>query len=142
MEKVTARILVVDDDDVDVELIFRSFAQHKIGNPLMRAVDGIEALALLRGDQQGNPLPRPYIILLDLNMPRMNGIEFLHTIRQDPALKQSVVFMLTTSDRAEDKLAAYTEQVAGYITKEKAGQDFLEAIQMLDAYQLVVELPT
>lgn len=136
-----AYILLVDDDDVDAEAISRSFARHKIANSIVRAVDGIEALALLRGDQQLNPLPRPYIILLDINMPRMNGLEFLRAIRQDPALNRSVVFILTTSNREEDKVAAYKEQVAGYILKEKAGRDFLEAIRLLDCYQLLVELP-
>src|SRR5690349_16771786 len=119
--KVPAYILLVDDDEVDAEAIFRSFARHKISNPIAHAVDGIEALAFLRGDQQSNPLPRPYIILLDLNMPRMNGLEFLRAIRQDAALKSSVVFILTTSNREEDKWAAYNDQVAGYILKEKAG---------------------
>lgn len=139
--KVPAYILLVDDDEVDAEAVFRSFARHKISNPIVHAVDGIEALAILRGEQRSNPLPRPYIILLDINMPRMNGLEFLKTIRQDPTLKQSIVFMLTTSNREEDKLAAYKKQVAGYILKEKAGRDFLAAIQLLDCYQLVVELP-
>lgn len=136
-----AHILLVDDDEVDAEAIFRSFARYKIANPLVHAVDGLEALAILRGEQASSCLGRPYIILLDINMPRMNGIEFLRAIRQDPALKRSVVFILTTSNRDEDKLAAYKEQAAGYILKDKAGQGFLEAIRLLDSYQLIVELP-
>ena len=71
----------------------------------------------------------------------MNGLEFLRTIRQEPDLMRSVVFVLTTSNRDEDKIAAYNEHVSGYILKDKAGQGFLEAIRLLDCYQLIVELP-
>ena len=136
-----AHILLVEDDEVEAEAIFRSFARQKVINPIVHASNGLEALAILRGANAATPLPHPYIILLDINLPQMNGIEFLQTIRQDPALKYSVVFVLTTSEREEDKLAAYNEQIAGYILKANAGRDFLEMLQLLDSYQLLVELP-
>jgi CheY-like chemotaxis protein len=103
--------------------------------------DGIEALKALRGTDGYEPLPRPYMILLDLNLPRMNGLEFLQTLRQDDHLKRSIVFVLTTSDRHEDMVAAYDKQVAGYFLKSRAGEDFMNVVDMLDAYWRVVEFP-
>ncbi len=136
-EEVT--ILIVDDDDVDVMGVQRALRKLKILNPVVRAHDGIEALELLR-----NPgsIKRPYIILLDLNMPRMNGFEMLTELRQDKALASSVVFVLTTSKADEDKVEAYQQNVAGYIVKNKVGEDFMGLIEMLDRYWRVVELPT
>jgi CheY-like chemotaxis protein len=80
-------------------------------------------------------------VLLDLNSPRMNGIELLDEIRKDSALKDSIVFVLTTSNTAEDKVAAYEKQVAGYIVKEKAGKDFAKLTCMLENYWRVIEFP-
>lgn len=133
-------ILLVDDDEVDVMAVKRAFRAHKIGNPLLVARDGIEALAMLRG--QGVPkVPRPYMILLDLNMPRMNGIEFLQELRADPEHGQAVVFVLTTSDADQDRAAAYDKLIVGYIVKANAGHDFVKVINLLDAYWTIVELP-
>ena len=134
-------ILLVEDDAVDAEAVQRAFSHHALSNPFTVVSDGIEALKVLRGDEDRPKLARPYIILLDLNMPRMNGIEFLQALRADRELKVSVVFVLTTSDRDEDKLAAYCEQVAGYLLKTRAGADFGDLITMLDAYWRMVELP-
>ena len=139
--KVPAHILLVEDDEIDAEVIFRSFARQKIANPIVHAVDGLEALAMLRGENSAVSLSRPYIILSDINMPRMNGLELLKRIREDPDLNPSVVFILTSSNQVEDKLAAYNAQIAGYILKQKAGQDFREMIRFLECYQSIVELP-
>jgi CheY-like chemotaxis protein len=87
-------ILLVDDDEIDIEAIQRSFAEHRIANVLTIAHDGLEAFSMLRGEHGFARLPRPYIILLDLQMPRMNGIEFLRALRQDPELKSSIEFPL------------------------------------------------
>lgn len=84
-------------------------------------------------------MPRPYVVLLDLDMPRMNGLEFLEALRTDPALAASVV--LTTSDRDENKQAAYDRHVAGYILKSRAGEDFLDVVRLLGAYWQLVEFP-
>ena len=90
-------ILLVEDDEVDVMAVKRALKTLKIANPFFRAADGIEALEMLRGTGGKKQLPSPYIVLLDLNMPRMDGLEFLDELRQDPALHRSVVFVMTTS---------------------------------------------
>ncbi|RUP22418.1 response regulator, partial [Methylobacterium sp.] len=77
----TVNILLVDDDEVDVQGLKRAFKKSKIGNPITVARDGIEALEILRGQNGRERLPKPHLVLLDLNMPRMNGIEFLEAVR-------------------------------------------------------------
>lgn len=131
-------ILLVDDDDVDVMGIKRALGKLKILNPIVRARDGIEGLALLRDPEA---VKRPYIILLDLNMPRKNGLEMLTELRDDPKLSNSVVFVLTTSKADEDKVKAYEKHIAGYIIKSEVGDGFLRVMEMLDRYWRVVELP-
>ncbi|CAN5407066.1 response regulator [soil metagenome] len=135
-------MLLVEDDEVDAEAIVRAFRKQKIGNPFTIVPDGIEALQALRGEGGYARLPRPYLILLDINMPRMNGVEFLQALRQDTELKQSVVFVVTTSSRDEDVMAAYNEQIAGYILKSRVGEDFINLITMLDMYWRIVEFPS
>jgi CheY-like chemotaxis protein len=134
-------ILLVEDDEVDAEAILRGFRSQRLVNPFTIVPDGIEAFNALRGEGGHARLPRPYMILLDINMPRMNGIEFLQALRQDPELKQSIVFVLTTSNRDEDIMAAYNEQIAGYLLKARAGRDFVDLVSLLDAYWRVVEFP-
>ena len=133
-------VLVVDDDDLTAEMIERSL--RKFG-PMFRieaAIDGQEALDMLRGI--GRPkLDRPHVVLLDLNMPRLNGFEFLEAIRSDPDLQDSVVFVLTTSDAQSDMARAYNEQVAGYIVKEAAGSQFTRVAAMLNEFNATVCLP-
>lgn len=135
------RILVVDDDDVDVEGILRALKKTGAEHSVEVAHDGLDALEILRGDAKREPLKRPYLVLLDLNMPRMNGIEFLEEVRTDNQLKDSVIFVLTTSNAERDKIAAYNKQVAGYIVKEKAGADYMSLVTMLERYWQLVELP-
>lgn len=137
----TVTILLVDDDEIDAEAIQRAFRKARIANPVEHVSDGIEALERLLGSNGKDALHRPYLILLDLNMPRMNGIEFLEEMRKSKDLLDNVVFVLTTSDDDQDKLQAYEKQVAGYIVKTKAGEDFVNLIGMLDHYWRVVELP-
>ncbi|MBX3275845.1 MAG: response regulator [Sandaracinaceae bacterium] len=136
----TVQVLLVEDNDVDREAVRRAFRQHRIANPIVAARDGIEALGLLRGERQPK-LPRPYIVLLDLNMPRMDGIELLRAIRADRAMHDSVVFVLTTSKADEDKMAAYDLNVAGYICKSDVGTGFIRLVELLDRYWRLVELP-
>ena len=93
-------IFIVDDDDVDVLGIERALKKLRIANPTIRAKDGIEALELLRK----KAIAKPYIILLDINMPRMGGIDFLKELRADDDLCGSVVFILTTSSDDQDKM--------------------------------------
>ena len=134
------KLLLVEDDPLDVMAIKRALKKSRIANPLIVAGDGIEALAILRGEGC-EPLQRPNLILLDLNMPRMNGIEFLSELRKDSALRDSLVFVLTTSDDDADILRAYDNLIAGYMVKAKAGEDFVRLIGMLDNFWRVVEFP-
>ncbi|QSX36777.1 response regulator [Shewanella sedimentimangrovi] len=130
-------IFLIDDDDVDYMAVERAMRQLKLLNPLVRARDGVAALEMLRrGDIAG-----AFIILLDLNMPRMNGLEFLRELRHDPDLASAVVFVLTTSRADEDKLAAYSYNVAGYMVKSDIKDGFLNILNMLDGYWRIVELP-
>ncbi len=131
-------ILLVDDDDVDVLAVQRALKKLKILNDIVRARDGIEALALLR---HPTAVRRPYLVLLDINMPRMNGLEMLSELRKDPQLSSAVVFVLTTSKADEDKVSAYQQHIAGYIVKDQVGDGFLRVMEMLDHYWRVVELP-
>ena len=134
-------VLLVEDNVVDREGVRRAFAKHRIVNPVRDASDGIEALEILRGTAGQPPLPRPFLILLDINMPRMNGVEFLRHLRADDKLRDSVVFVLTTSKSEEDKIAAYDLNVAGYIVKDDVGTGFMRLMNLLDCYWRIVELP-
>ncbi len=140
MTQSMVNILAVDDDTVDAMVIGRAFINHKIRNPVVYASDGLEALEILRGESR-QKVDRPFLILLDINMPRMNGLEFLDAIRDDPELRDSIVFVLTTSKNEQDRLAAYQKNVAGYIVKSEAGEDFTELVTFLDNYWKIVEFP-
>ncbi|TRX02919.1 response regulator [Candidatus Methylobacter oryzae] len=137
----TVNILLVEDDEVDVMAVKRAFQTIKIANPLFVVNDGIEALETLRGSNGRPRLPRPFIILLDLNMPRMSGLEFLEELRKDPELHSSVVFVMTTSADEQDRISAYEKNIAGYVLKHSVGHSFMDAISMLEHYWRVVELP-
>ena len=141
MSNNTVTLLLVEDDDVAAEAVERAFRKAKIANPIVRARDGVEALAMLHDKSVPPTVSRPHLILLDLKMPRMNGLTFLQEIRNDPELKQTIVFVLTTSDSEKDRYDAYKHLIAGYIVKSRAGQDFMELIQLLDLYWRVVEFP-
>jgi len=130
-------LLLVEDDDVDAMGVERALKRRRIVNPLFRARDGVEALELLRS----GAVARPHMILLDLNMPRMGGLEFIGELRKDPQLSNAVVFVLTTSKSDEDLSAAYRSHVAGYIVKNEIGDSFSSLVHMLDAYWQIVELP-
>lgn len=134
-------ILLVEDDDAEILLLQRALRHAKIANPVVSALDGVEALEHLRGTGGRDRIARPFLILLDLNMPRMNGIELLAELRNDPELADAIVFVLTTSDSDRDRCAAYAQNVAGYILKDNVGNDFLDLIAMLDGYWRVVEFP-
>lgn len=126
-------ILIVDDDALDVEMFKMSITKRKFANPVIRAVDGVEALEILR-NQHEIVLERPYIILMDINMPRMNGLECIKEIRKDPQLKDAIVFVMTTSSDEADIYDAYNLNVAGYMVKSDIGKYFFDAINMLDSY--------
>ena len=128
-------ILLVEDDEVDVKALKWAFDKLKVANPLVIARDGIEAFEMLRD------LPRPYLIITDINMPRMNGIELLRKIRESEEFRDSIVFVLTTSNDEQDKIDAYDLNVAGYMLKTDMGTSFQRAISLIDNYWKVVEFP-
>jgi CheY-like chemotaxis protein len=131
-------ILLVEDDEVDVMNIRRAFKKGNITNPLFVAGNGLEALEVLRGAE----MPRSRrLVLLDLNMPRMNGIEFLRELRADPELSPTPVVVLTTSDAERDKVEAYNLHVAGYLLKPVTFSSFCEAMASLNRYWALVEMP-
>lgn len=131
-------ILLVEDDQVDVMNVRRAFERNRISNPLYVATDGVDALDMLRG---GRVPPGRRIVLLDLNMPRMNGIEFLRELRKDPVLHLTPVVVLTTSNDERDKVEAYNLNVAGYLLKPVTFLNFVELMAALNKYWTLVELP-
>ena len=143
MEEKIINILLVEDDEVDVMNVKRAFRKYKITNPLYIAENGVEALSMLRA-KDGKPPEVPEIrrlILLDLNMPKMNGLEFLHELRQDEELKRSPVIVLTTSDEDKDRIEAYNLNVAGYILKPVTFINFAEVMVALNKYWALCEMP-
>jgi CheY-like chemotaxis protein len=131
-------ILLVEDDDIDVMNVKRAFSQNHICNPLFVAADGVEALEKLRSGDI--PMDRR-LVLLDLNMPRMNGIEFLRELRNDPHLSATPVVVLTTSNDERDKVDAYRLNVAGYVLKPVTFQNFCDTMVTLNKYWSLVEMP-
>lgn len=138
MSNALLTIFLVEDDEVDVMNVKRAFAQHNIRNPLFIARDGVEALEKLRNGE----IPKERrIVLLDLNMPRMNGIELLREVRNDPALYSTTVVVLTTSKDEQDMIDAYNLNVAGYLVKPVTFAYFCEVMVALNKYWSLVEFP-
>ncbi|HVY65213.1 MAG TPA: response regulator [Gammaproteobacteria bacterium] len=131
----TVTILLVEDDEVDVKALHWAFDKLRIANPVVVARDGVEAMTLLP------TLPRPYLVITDINMPRMNGIELLRKIRTSDEYRDSIVFVLTTSNDEQDKIDAYNLNVAGYMLKSDMGTSFTRAIGLIENYWKIVELP-
>ncbi len=133
------KILLVEDDEVDVMNVKRAFKKNNISNPLVVVGNGIEALDYLRSTENKNELPK--IILLDLNMPLMGGIEFLTELRKDDHLHRISVFVMTTSNQDNDKIDAYNLNVAGYILKPLSMERFINAVSTLKSYWTLCEFP-
>lgn len=136
-------ILLVEDDDIDAEAVERALAKRGLPHRLLRAVDGQCALRLLREEVLGaRPLQRqPVLVLLDLNLPRVGGIEFLRQLRADPGLRRSVVVALSTSDDPVDRDAAWEANVAAYVVKSRAGEDHERLMDLIASYVRVVAFP-
>ncbi len=130
-------ILLVEDDELDIENVERAFRKNSIPNPLWVAVDGEEALRILRGPDY--PKERR-LVLLDLNLPRLSGIELLQEIRRDPKLHPLSVVVLTTSNEDRDRTEAYNLNVAGYLLKPVTFQSFVEMMSALSRYWMLTEL--
>jgi CheY-like chemotaxis protein len=142
MENKKLNILLVEDDEVDIMNVQRAFKKNNILNPLFFASNGLEALEMLRGnDGQSSVIPEHRrLILLDLNMPKMGGIEFLQQLRADPVLHNIPVVVLTTSDQDCDRMDAYKLNVAGYILKPVTFGNFVEAMDALNRYWTFSEM--
>ena len=143
MEGRVINILLIEDDEVDVMNVKRAFKKYKITNPLYVAGNGIEGLKMLRPQDREQPqVPESRrLILLDLNMPKMNGLEFLQELRKDENLKRTPVIVLTTSDEDKDRIEAYNLNVAGYILKPVTFNNFAEVMVALNKYWTLCEMP-
>lgn len=133
--------MIVDDDEVSVMAIQRSMKQLNLINPVLIAKNGVVALELLRSSIGPDEKLPPFIITLDLSMPKMGGLEFLEQIRNDPIFNKLVIFVLTTSDAPADIASAYEKNIAGYIIKDNPTETFRDALSMLRDYAQLVVLP-
>ncbi len=130
-------ILLVEDDQIDVMTVKRAFKEIKVVNQLIIAGNGEEALDILRNEEN----EKPCIILLDLNMPKMNGIEFLKIAKQDEALKSIPVIVLTTSKEEQDRFESFDLSVAGYMIKPVDFANFLDMMKAINMYWTLSQLP-
>jgi len=137
-EDLLINILLVEDDEVDIMNVQRAFRKNHMNYPLFIARNGLEALEMLQSDK----IPKPHVIILDINMPKMNGLEFLQVMRQDEALKRISVFVMTTSNEDSDKINAYNFNVAGYILKPLSFEKFLNSMSTLDNYWKLCARPS
>jgi CheY-like chemotaxis protein len=134
-------ILLIDDDDVAAEAVVRGLRKNDLLWPIVLAEDGVIALQILRAQHATRRIAKPYLVLLDLNMPRMSGFEFLRAIRSDDALRPTLVFVLSTSDSDRDRARAYDENIAGYMVKSGLGPQLKGLARFLIEYSSVILLP-
>ena len=138
----TVNLLLVDDDEVDVQGLKRAFTRSKIANPITVARDGLEALEMLRGTNGRPKLPKPHLILLDLNLPKYDGRQLLEMIKSDDDLCHIPVVVLTTSSAEEDILRSYKLHANAYVTKPVDLDQFMSAVRQIDEFFVqVVRLP-
>ncbi len=135
------KILLVEDDSIDVKAFQRAMAKLKINNPVSIARDGVEGWEFLQSCVTNNRETTPNLVILDINMPRMNGLELLTKIRADKNLNHLIIFVLTTSNDEKDKFEAFNMNVAGYMLKSDMGNSFIRAVELIDSYWRVVEFP-
>ncbi|KTD69360.1 two-component response regulator [Legionella steelei] len=135
--------MLIDDDAIDIKDMQRTFKKNNIDNPLHVATNGLEALNKLLGQNGEKKIhPTPKIIILDINMPKMNGIEFIKNVRANKNLRSMLIFILTTSNSEKDKIDAYNLNVAGYIVKPFHISRFMEIISSLHHYWNLLEFPS
>ena len=133
----TKPVLLVEDDAIDTMTVHRAFRDLKLSNPLAHATNGEEALEYLQHEEN----PKPCVILLDLNMPRMNGVEFMRASKGEPVLRRIPIVVLTTSRDDRDIIESYKLSAAGYIVKPVDYKKFVEAIRTINVYWTISELP-
>jgi CheY-like chemotaxis protein len=136
----TPSILLVEDDQMDVMNVQRELRRQNIDVPLVHARNGREALKMLRGEGDEPKIARPSLVMLDINMPRMNGLELLETLRSDPEFVGLNVFIMTTSDLESDRLKAQELAVSGYIIKPLNFDKFGEGGTNVDGFSLFLDL--
>ncbi|MBJ7539321.1 response regulator [Marinomonas transparens] len=133
-------VLLVEDDDVAAESVMRSLKKAAPDIGLIWAENGQIAIDILNHQHPDKVLRAPYLVLLDLNMPVMNGFEFLEAVRNDNKLKNTVIFILSTSNEDNDRSRAYHNNVAGYMVKSAVGPQFAKLASLLNTYRNAVEL--
>jgi CheY-like chemotaxis protein len=134
-------LLLVEDDDVAAEAVMRGLQKHAADCAVIPAEDGSAALQILRCKHAERRITKPYLVLLDLNMPGMNGFEFLRELRADTVLRGTIVFVLTTSDAQADRTRAYEAMIAGYMVKGAMGPQFSGLARFLAEYRAAIEFP-
>ncbi len=144
MSPVTApalNILLIDDDDVATDGVIRSLRKVPLDCHIVTAEDGLEGLEILRGQHPEREIGQPLLVVVDLNMPRMDGLEFLAELRADENLHGTVAFVLTTSNRDSDRARAYQKHIAGYMVKSELGPQFSKLAELLNTYGQSIILP-
>jgi len=139
-EQPTPSILLVEDDQMDVMNVQRELRRQSINVPLLHARNGREALNMLRGEGDQPKIAKPSLVMLDINMPRMNGLELLEILRSDPEFAGLNVFVMTTSDLEADRLKARQLAVSGYIIKPLSFDTFGEGGTSVDGFSLFLDL--
>ena len=135
-------VLLVEDDPGDVVMTREAFEDHKVRNQLHVVNDGADAMAFLRQEGEYADVPRPDLVLLDLNLPRMDGREVLEAIKSDPELASIPVVVLTTSETEDDVLRSYSLHANAYVTKPVDFERFIEVVRQIDDFFVtVVRLP-
>jgi CheY-like chemotaxis protein len=134
-------ILLIDDDDVAAEAVVRGLRKHELLCPIVVAEDGHVALQILRAEHAARRIAKPYMAFLDLNMPRMNGFEFLRALRADDALRATLVFVLSTSGSDADRARAYDANIAGYMVKAELGPQLKGLARFLIEFGSIILLP-
>ncbi|GAA4346674.1 response regulator [Hymenobacter saemangeumensis] len=133
-------ILLVEDDQMDVMNVQRELRRQNINVPVVHARNGREALKMLRGEGGEPKIEKPSLVMLDINMPRMNGLELLEVLRSDPEFVNLNVFIMTTSDLETDRLKAQELAVSGYIIKPLSFDKFGEGGTSVDGFSLFLDL--
>jgi CheY-like chemotaxis protein len=136
------QVLLVEDDPGDVLMTREAFQDYKVHNQLHVVNDGEQAMAFLRQEGEYAGLPRPDLVLLDLNLPRMDGREVLQAIKSDPELSSIPVVVLTTSEAEDDVLRSYSLHANAYVTKPVDFERFIDVVRQIDDFFVtVVRLP-
>ncbi len=140
MNDVMRPIFLVEDNPMDLELTRRAFAKHRLGNPLLVARDGVEALEMLPRWESGEPLP--LVVLLDLKLPRLDGLEVLRRFKESDVASNIPVVVLTTSDEDRDIRSAYELGANSYIVKPVDFDKFMDVASQIELYWVALNQPT